>query len=162
MLLVFLNCYAWTSLTKVLYVRGEVRVVFHTLGNEPINRVYFVQWCAVIGWDGCCNEQLTVNQTVLMSLWLVEMHVWLRHHYIISLEAILLVYHDVMWVAIGRWSARRSRKFRSTESKHLLSWRGAEWSTFCGCSEWQAGCVQELFSSPNTRLAISEVEESSL
>ena len=62
----------------------------------------------------------------LVSLWLVEMHVWLRHHYIISLEAILLVYHDVMWVAIGRWSARRSRKFRSTESKHLLSWRGAE------------------------------------
>ena len=135
MLLVFLNCYAWTSLTKVLYVRGEVRVVFHTLGNEPINRVYFVQWCAVIGWDGCCNEQLTVNQTVLMSLWLVEMHVWLRHHYIISLEATLLVYHDVMWVAIGRWNARRSRKFRSTESKHLLSWRGAEKDAIIGTAQ---------------------------
>ena len=37
-LFVLLIFYAWTSLTKVLYIRGEVREAFHTLSNEPISR----------------------------------------------------------------------------------------------------------------------------
>ena len=80
----------------------------------------------MIGWDGCNNTQSKAREicpTLLVIGWNACVVMSSLHHYvIISLRAISLVEHDVMWIMIGRWNARRSRKFRSTQSKHLLSY----------------------------------------